>query len=135
MLITSSNTIESNIWNGDFISWHAIIIKACKATKKAQECSISIKRIHNWQTTHNGLRHTCRDRMKMFHILSKLLKICKNERVSTKFVFPNHIFSRTSSVVTWKLQPKKCNLWIETKDNKGGEDTSEQNVHVVQFDK
>lgn len=57
-------------------------------------------------------RCTWRDKMKKLHILSKLLKICQNERISTKFVFPNHSCSPSflTLVFTYK------NTWKEGED-------------------
>lgn len=44
---------------------------------------------------------TCNDNMKKLHILSKLLKIWKNERISTKLIFACHR-SPKASLSTWK---------------------------------
>ena len=47
------------------------------------------------------IEHAWRERIKKLHILSKLLKICQNDRISTKFVFPNHFCWQDVFVAAW----------------------------------
>lgn len=43
---------------------------------------------------------TCKHRMKKLHIRSKLLKICQNDRISTKLTFPTHR-SLVAGLLSW----------------------------------
>ena len=51
--------------------------------------------------------------MKKLHILSKHLKICQNERISTKFVFPSHCGSWISSFLSCARKTKKSRYVIQ----------------------
>lgn len=110
MLITSSRTVASNTSIGDSKSWDAIIIIACTQGTTDQWSIAMLK--HKYFVFIFSLRYTWRHKIKKLHILSKLLKICQNERISTKFAFPSHFRSRsscTSSGMAWNHH--KNNYW------------------------
>lgn len=51
-----------------------------------------------------GKYNTCKHRMKKLHIRSKLLKVCQNDRISTKLTFPTHR-SLPDGLLSWKSHP------------------------------
>lgn len=122
MLIMSSSTFVSINCRGELRLWQEIIINAWKERKQARKKSVNEN--PSKMLLYLNCCYTWRAKIKKVHILSKLLNICKNERISTKFVLPSHVFWLPLSVISWNHHKKLYYQQNKTEDGQSLSDHS-----------